>query len=213
MGLVMGLTAILIIYSPWGRQSGAHINPAVTLTFWRLGKVRTWDAVFYVLAQFIGGALGVSLVLALLGAAFALPPVSYVATVPGPGGVLIALLAEAAISCVLMLVILLTTNTPRLTRLTGVFAGCLVALFITLEAPLSGMSMNPARTLASALPGSLWQGLWLYFVGPSAGMLLAVEIYRLLRGTAEVACAKLNHHTQRRCIFRCNHVAEGGHGH
>ena len=66
----------------------------------------------------------------------------------------------------LMLVILLTTNTPRLMRLTGVFAGCLVALYITLEAPLSGMSMNPARTLASALPGSLWQGLWLYFVGP-----------------------------------------------
>jgi aquaporin Z len=166
MGLLMGLTAILIIYSPWGRQSGAHINPAVTLTFWRLGKVRTWDAVFYVLAQFIGGALGVLLVLALLGAAFALPPVSYVATVPGPGGDLIALLAEAAISCVLMLVILLTTNTPRLMRLTGVFAGCLVALYITLEAPLSGMSMNPARTLASALPGSLWQGLWLYFVAP-----------------------------------------------
>ncbi len=64
MGLLMGLTAILIIYSPWGRQSGAHINPAVTLTFWRLGKVRTWDAIFYMLAQFAGGALGVLLVLA-----------------------------------------------------------------------------------------------------------------------------------------------------
>ena len=206
MGLLMGLTAILIIYSPWGRQSGAHINPAVTLTFWRLGKVRTWDAVFYVLAQFIGGALGVSLVLALLGAAFALPPVSYVATVPGPGGALVALVAEAAISCVLMLVILLTTNTPRLMRLTGVFAGCLVALYITLEAPLSAMSMNPARTLASALPGSLWDGLWIYFAGPTAGMLLAVEAYRLLRRTPDVVCAKLNHHTHRRCIFRCGYA-------
>ena len=62
MGLAMGLTAIAIIYSPWGQRSGAHINPAVTLTFWRLGKVATWDAVFYVAAQFAGGLLGVLLV-------------------------------------------------------------------------------------------------------------------------------------------------------
>jgi hypothetical protein len=79
-GLIMGFTVIAIICSPWGQQSGAHINPAVTLTCWRLGKVATWDAVFYVLAQFAGGALGVLAVLALLGASFADPPVSYVAT-------------------------------------------------------------------------------------------------------------------------------------
>jgi aquaporin Z len=209
MGLIMGLTAILIIYSPWGQQSGAHINPAVTLTFWRLGKVATWDAVFYVIAQFAGGALGVLLVAAVLGAAFADPAVAYVATVPGPDGTLVALVAEAAISCGLMLMILLTTNSPRLMRLTGVLAGCLVALYITLEAPLSGMSMNPARSVASALPGHLWQAWWIYFVGPAAGMLLAVEVYRLLRRVPEVACAKLNHHTQRRCIFRCDHAARG----
>src|SRR5262249_62074130 len=59
MGLAMALTAVSIIYSPWGRRSGAHLNPAVTLTFWRLGKVATWDAVFYVLAQFAGGLAGV----------------------------------------------------------------------------------------------------------------------------------------------------------
>src|ERR687891_2816511 len=122
MGLIMGLTAIAIIYSPWGQQSGAHINPAVTLTFWRLGKVATWDAVFYVLAQFVGGALGVLAVLALVGQPFADPPVSYVATVPGPAGALVALLAEATIAFGLMLVILLTINTQRLMRLTGVFA-------------------------------------------------------------------------------------------
>ena len=207
MGLIMGLTAIAIIYSPWGQQSGAHINPAVTLTFWRLGKVATWDAVFYVLAQFAGGALGVLAVLALLGAVFADPPVSYVATMPGPAGAALALLAEAVISFGLMTMILFTTNTPRLMRLTGVFAGCLVALYITVEAPVSGMSMNPARTLASALPGQLFDALWIYFVGPAAGMLLAVEAYRLIRRTPDVVCAKLNHHTHRRCIFRCGYAA------
>jgi aquaporin Z len=210
MGVIMGLTAIALIYSPWGQQSGAHLNPAVTLTFWRLGKVATWDAAFYALAQFAGGAVGVLLVLTLLGAVFADPPVSYLATMPGAAGVAAALVAEAVISFGLMIMILFTTNTPGLMRLTGVFAGCLVAFFITFEAPLSGMSMNPARTLASALPGSLWQGLWIYFVGPTAGMLLAVELYRLIRRTPEVICAKLNHHTHRRCIFRCGYANVAG---
>jgi aquaporin Z len=212
MGLIMGLTAIAIIYSPWGQQSGAHLNPALTLTFWRLGKVAGWDALFYVIAQFAGGALGVLAVLAVLGPAFADPPVSYVATLPGPAGQLVALLAEAAIAFALMLVILTVSNTRTLMRLTGVFAGCLVALYITFEAPVSGMSLNPARTLASALPGGLFDALWIYFVGPSAGMLLAVEAYRLLRRTPDVICAKLNHHTHRRCIFRCGYAAGHGHG-
>jgi aquaporin Z len=209
MGLLMGLTAIAIIYSPWGQQSGAHINPAVTLTFWRLGKIRGWDALFYILAQFSGGALGVLLVLALLGVAFADPPVSFVATLPGQDGVAVALLAEVAISFVLMTMILIVTNTPHLMRFTGVFAGCLVALYITVEAPLSGMSMNPARTLASALPGGLFEHLWIYFTGPPAGMLLAALLYGRLRRAAPVRCAKLNHHTQRRCIFRCGYHEPG----
>ena len=58
MGLAMGGTAIAIIYSPWGQQSGAHINPSTTLTFFRLGKVARWDAVFYIAGQFLGGAVG-----------------------------------------------------------------------------------------------------------------------------------------------------------
>ncbi len=210
MGLAMGLTAVAIIYSPWGQRSGAHINPAVTLTFWRLGKVATWDAVFYVAAQFAGGLLGVWLTLAGLGLAFANPPVSYVATVPGADGVWVALLAEAVISFGLMSMVLFATNTARLMRLTGVFAGCLVALYITLEAPVSGMSMNPARTFASALPGHLWTGLWIYFIGPPLGMLLAVPVYRALRRSPEVICAKLNHHTHQRCIFHCGYGANAG---
>jgi aquaporin Z len=61
MGMAMGLTAIAIIYSPWGQQSGAHINPSTTLTFFRLGKIEFWDACFYFLAQFAGGVAGVML--------------------------------------------------------------------------------------------------------------------------------------------------------
>jgi aquaporin Z len=74
MGLAMAVTAINIIYSPWGKQSGAHLNPSVTLTFFRLGKVASWDALFYVTAQFIGGMAGVLLAEMVLGQALAEPP-------------------------------------------------------------------------------------------------------------------------------------------
>ena len=201
IGLAMGLTAMALIYSPWGRQSGAHMNPAVTLTFFRLGKVPAWDAVIYIAAQFIGGLLGVLLTRAALGASFAHPAVNYIVTVPGAAGEAGAFAGEVIISCGMMLMILFVTNEPRLARYTGVFAGLLVALYITLEAPYSGMSINPARTVASALPSGVWTAAWIYFVAPIGGMLLAVEIRRgLLRG-AHAACAKLNHHNDRRCIF------------
>ena len=202
MGIAMGATAIGLIYSPWGRQSGAHFNPAVTLAFSRLGKVALWDGVFYVIAQFVGGLAGVLAISAVLGNAFRRPPVEFVVTVPGSAGPLIAFLAEFAISCGLMLAVLYTSNHSRLMRYTGLFAGALLAGYITVEAPLSGVSMNPARTLASAAPSGVWDGLWIYFSAPLLGMLIAVDAYRLLTGRTGVICAKLNHITHRRCIFR-----------
>src|SRR5919199_3389894 len=206
IGLAMGLTAVALIHSPWGQRSGAHLNPAVTLAFWRLGKVATWDAVFYAVSQTAGGVVGVLLVAFLLGERFTAPPISYVATLPGREGAAVAWLAEAAISFVLMLTVLAASNSARFMRFTGVFAGTLVALYIGFEAPLSGMSMNPARTLASALPGGLYMGLWIYLTAPPLGMLAAVQTRRALRLT--VRCAKLDHHSHRRCIFRCGHAAE-----
>ncbi|MGE5893367.1 MAG: MIP/aquaporin family protein [bacterium] len=201
MGLVMGSTAIILIYSPWGQQSGAHFNPAVTLTFLRLGKVAKWDAVFYIIAQFIGGLAGVLIVKIILDLRFTEPPVLYVATLPGPAGEWVAFIAEVVISFGLMTMILFATNSKRLHRFTGIFAGILVASYIAIEAPISGMSMNPARTFASALPSGLVSLLWIYFTAPVIGMLLAVEMYRAIRKTYRVVCAKINHHTTRRCIF------------
>jgi aquaporin Z len=203
-GLAMGLTAMAIIYSPWGARSGAHMNPAVTWTFFRLGKVKLWDAVFYPIFQTLGGVAGVLLVKAVLGSIFTDAPVIYVVTVPGKAGTLTAFLAETAIACGMMLMVLFTTNTPQLARFAGVFGGTLVFLYITFEAPLSGMSINPARTVASALPSGIWTAGWIYFVAPVGGMLLAVEIYRALRKGAKVACAKWNHDVRHRCIF-CGH--------
>src|SRR6516165_7876257 len=201
IGIAMGLTAVAIIYSPWGRQSGAHLNPAVTLTFLRLGKVAPADALFYVLAQFAGGAAGTLLLAAALRDRFTLPPISAVATLPGRLGELVAFGAEIAIAFVLMSTVLATNASARLMRWTGVCAGLLVAIYISLEAQLSGMSLNPARSVASAVPSGLWQGIWIYLTAPLIGMLLAGELHvRLGRRTP---CAKLHHDTHHRCIFHC----------
>jgi aquaporin Z len=198
IGIAMGLTAVALIYSPWGQQSGAHMNPAVTLSFLRLGKVKPIDAAFYVLAQFAGGTAGVLLAAGIAGAGFTGRPVNWVATTPGEAGAGIAFVAEAAISALMMFAVLAVSNAPRLARWTGVVAGCLVALFIAFEAPLSGMSMNPARSFASAAPGGLWQDLWIYLSAPVLGMLAGAQIYVALR--RKVHCAKLDHSPRRRCI-------------
>jgi aquaporin Z len=203
-GLTMGLTAIAIIYSPWGARSGAHMNPAVTWIFFRLGKVKPWDALFYPIFQTLGGIAGVLLVKFALGRIFTEAPVNYVVTVPGKAGTATALIAETLIACGMMLMVLFMTNSPKLARFTGLCGGTLVFLYITFEAPLSGMSINPARTVASALPSGVWTAGWIYFVAPIGGMLLAVEIYRALRKGAQVACAKWNHDPSQRCIF-CGH--------
>jgi len=205
MGLAMGSTAISIIYSPWGKQSGAHINPSITLTFCRLGKIAVWDAVFYVTAQFVGGLTGILLVTMLLGMALSHPAVNYVATVPGPRGVAVGFAAEVVISFFLMTMVLWTTNNRYWNRYTGLFAGMLVATYITLEAPLSGMSMNPARSFASAVPAQLWSMLWVYFTAPTLGMLLAAETYLRVKGAHQVYCAKYHHENSKRCIFRCRY--------
>jgi aquaporin Z len=207
MGAAMGLTAIAIIFSPMGKRSGAHFNPAVTLTFLRLGKVEPWDAAFYTLFQFIGGIAGVLVAYLLFGSLVADQSVNFAATVPGPTGPLPAFLAELAITFILMSVILTVSNTKRLSRWTGIFAGALVATYISIESPISGMSMNPARTFGSAAVGSIWTSLWIYFTAPPLGMLLAAETYKRVKENHSVACAKLHHQNNKRCIFRCNFEA------
>ena len=200
LGLALGTTTIVLIHSPWGKRSGAHMNPAVTLAFLRARKIHPWDALFYVIAQTLGGILGVILVAFFVGRVFTDPPVNYAATLPGPWGAGVAFVAEAAISFVLMMTVLIFTASTRLTRYTGVAIGCLVALFIAVEFPLSGASMNPARTLASAAPGHIWQYYWVYLLAPTLGMLAAAQLHLFLRGPAAPGCAKLLHPQGIRCI-------------
>ena len=199
MGLVTGLTLVGIVFSPWGKQSGAHMNPALTLTYYLMGKVAPWDAVFYVIAQFVGAVIGVGITVVFLGKLLAHPAVHYASTVPGPAGAGAAFFGEALISFILFIVVLRVSNTPGIARFTGMFAGACVAAFFVFEAPLSGMSMNPARTLGTAVLPGIWTALWVYFLAPPLGMLTAAATYKSLK--LPIACAKLHHQNSKRCIF------------
>ena len=201
MGIAVAATVVAIVLSPWGKQSGGHINPAITFTFYRLGNVDFWDAVFYGLAQFAGAAGAVAMAAYLLRGAAGDEAVRYAATIPGSYGSGVAFAAEAAISFSLMLTILFTSNHAVLARYTSYFVAVLYAVFILFETPLSGMSMNPARTFGPALQAGYWHGLWIYFLAPTLGMFIACEVFLWVRGGAGPYCAKLHHTNNKRCIF------------
>jgi aquaporin Z len=200
MAAAMGATVAGLIYSPWGKRSGAHMNPAVTLAFLHLGKITPRHALGYTLAQVTGGILGVYLVWTVCGELFSTPPVSFVTTVPGERGVIIAFFAELAMSALLMLAILESASRPRLAPYTGIFAGILVFAFISFEAPLSGTSINPARSLASAVPAHQWTSFWIYILAPLLGMQLAAAFFLARHALDKVPCAKLCHSSTQRCI-------------
>jgi glycerol uptake facilitator-like aquaporin len=161
----------------WGKRSGGHFNPAVTFTFYWLGKMEFWDAWLYVIAQFLGAIGGVALARYVLRGALGNHAVRYGVTVPGVYGSTVAFVAELAISFFLMITVLFATNHKRLASYTAYFVGVLIATYFTFEAPLSGMSTNPARTFGSALHANYWHALWIYFIAPSMGMLAAGEVF------------------------------------
>ncbi len=215
MGAAMGLTAVGIIHSPMGKLSGAHFNPAITLTYLRLGKIRVADALFYVVAQFAGGVLGVGISALLLGPRLAAPGVEYAVTVPGVGGTPGAFAAELLMAALLMGVVLWTSNRPKIAPYTSWCVGVLIACYIVLFAPVSGFSINPARTVGSAVFAQVWTALWVYFVAPLAGMLGAAEVYVRTYGEDRILCAKLHPDPAYPCPFLCEfpghrHVQEQG---
>ena len=200
-GISIGATIVAIVMTPWGKQSGGHLNPAMTFTFYRLGKMEFWDAIFYGVAQFAGATAGVAIAGALLLGAPGNSTIRYAATLPGMYGPGVAFIAEVTISFALMLTVLFTSSNNLFSRYTPYFVGALYAIFITLETPLSGMSMNPARTFGSALLGRYWHALWVYFLAPTFGMLVAAELFLWVRGDIGQSCAKLHHANDKRCIF------------
>jgi aquaporin Z len=207
MGAAMGGTAVMIIHSPMGKRSGAHFNPAITLTYLWLGKIGVWDAVGYVVGQFVGGVAGVGLVKMVMGRALAQPSVKYAVTVPGIGGTAGAFGAELFMAALLMGVVLWMTNRRGLAAYTGYAVGVLITGYVFFFAPVSGFSINPARTVGSAVFAQAWTAEWVYFVAPLMGMFGAALLYVHWFGIESVLCAKLHAAPSVLCPFECG-VAE-----
>jgi aquaporin Z len=205
MGIAMGATAVFIIQSPMGKRSGAHFNPAITLTYLRLGKIAIWDAVFYVGFQFIGGVFGVAVSALLLRSSLASPAADYAVTVPGKYGTAAAFFAEVFMAALLMGVVLWISNRPSLANYTSYCVGVLIALYVLFFAPVSGFSINPARTTGSAVFAGVWTAGWLYFAAPLLGMMSSAEVYLRIYGADRILCAKLHPDPKYPCPFFCHY--------
>lgn len=170
-GFLFGGVGALVAVSPIGRVSGAHLDPVLSWAFWAVGSLHWKDALLYTVAQTVGA----------VGAAFLLPglwggfgaSVLYGATVPGPAGVLAALAGEAVATFCLVAGILWFVAHKRLRPFTPGLIPPLVALLVGFEAPLSGTSMNPARSLGPAIVGHATGFLWIDLLGPAIGAAMA----------------------------------------
>jgi aquaporin Z len=204
MGTAIAMTTFLIIRSPFGRRSGAHFNPAVTLAFLWLRRIHRWDAVCYVLAHFVGAVVGVAVAHEILGVRLSSAPVRYLVTLPGTYGRPIAFIAEFVLSGLLMGIVLYASNHRLLARFTPILVALLTIFYFALSSSISGFSVNPARTFSSAMFAWIWEGIWIYFSAPCLGMLMSAAIYVDRMGWNRVYCAKVFHDRQSPCPFRCH---------
>ncbi|MCL4496885.1 MAG: aquaporin family protein [Deltaproteobacteria bacterium] len=189
-GFLFGGTGMIITFSPVGKWSGAHINPVVTFSFWMKGKIKSTMAVGYVAAQFLGAAVGAFTLLfwGNIGKA-----IYYGATIPGKGGASEAVLGEAVTTFCLVAGLFLFLGYKRLRPFTPVLFPFLYAVMVYFEAPISGTSTNPARSFGPSLASGIWNGWWVYWIGPLLGAFVAVSIQTKWLKMLEIEVAKVYH--------------------
>ena len=176
MGLLAGSWLVGIIYSDWGQRSGAQINPAVTLAMIRLRRITRRDAACYIVAQAVGSVLGMRVAGIVWGGYLQADGVGGIVTSPGSAGVFVAFAAEAVLSFVLMASIIFTSDRRGWRRTTGVVVGLIILTLTVVAGPLSGLSLNPARSFGAAVQAGDYAHLWLYFLAPTLGMQVAAEL-------------------------------------
>lgn len=208
-GLLFAGSGSLVAISPLGKLSGAHVNPAVSLAFWAYGKMHHRDIGGYIIGQFLGAIIGVQL-LVLVWGSYA-DSVNNGMTLPGTGYSLwYVFLAEVTMTFVLVLCIFIFLSSHRLMRWTPLMTWLLIATMVWLESPISGTSVNPARSIGPALVMWFWKDQWLYCIAPPLGAMLAVGAFRLIAmGEREILTGKLFHVPHYRCIFKNVRVPHG----
>lgn len=204
MGATVAAATFMIMLSPFGRRSGAHINPALTLAYFSVRRIHHWDAISYVLSQFFGGIAGVYVASLLLGRSLSDFPVRYVVTLPGRNGIFFAFVAELVTSFVVMAVVLISSNHRTLARFSPIFVALVTVLYYIFSPTIAGYSVNPARSFSSAVFARLWQGIWIYFVAPILGMVAAAGLYTKVAGLGRIYCVKVFHDLHSSCPFDCH---------
>lgn len=176
ISMVFGLIVMAMIYSI-GNISGAHINPAVTLGFFFAGRIQKEEILPYISSQFIGAILATGVLKLLFRTHESLG-----ATLPS-GGIVNAFVLEVILSFFLMFVILnVSTGHMEKGIMAGVAIGGTVALEALMGGPVSGASMNPARSLGPALVSGNLSTLWIYITAPIIGTWLARPTCRMIQG-------------------------------
>ena len=176
IGLVFGLVVMALVYA-LGDVSGAHINPAVTLGFWAAGQFTAKQVAPFILSQCAGALLASLLLRALFG-----NHANMGATLPREDLVYQCLILEFILTFILMFVILnVATGAKEKGVVAGMAIGGVIALEATFAGPISGASMNPARSLGPAVASMNFSALWIYLLGPALGALLAVPAWRWVR--------------------------------
>lgn len=202
-GMVLAGSGPSVSISPLGKLSGAHLNPALSLAFWLQGKVHPHDLVGYLASQLLGAVLGAGLAVLVWKERAA--SIQNGVTAPGMGySIWSVLFIEMGLTCLLVLAIFLFLSNHRLMCWTPVMTWLLVAFIYWLVAPISGSSLNPARSFGPALVSWFWRDQWVYYLASPLGVLLAVGLFRQLRrvGIHDVLTAKLFHAPRYRCIFK-----------
>jgi aquaporin Z len=181
MGIAMGTTALVIFLSPLTSPSGAFINPSVTIMRWRLGQLSLEKLIWYSVFQTIGGLFAVYLMKFLMGNILTEPPVNYVVTVPGKNiSDFQAAFMETTTAFVMIAMVLFISDT-QFSKTVPYFSALLVGVYVYVAGPVSGFGMNPARTIASAIPANIYTSFWIYMVCPTIGMLIAGEFYVIMK--------------------------------
>ncbi len=194
----------LVAISPLGRLSGGHINPSVSLAFWLDGKMLFHDFVGYVVAQILGGMMGAAILVGVW-KKHALS-VHNGMTLPGQGwSIGQAFGAEVFLTGLLVLLIFIFVSSRRLMRWTPLMTWIVVAMMVWLEAPISGTSLNAARSFGPALVSGVWTDQWIYAVAPLLGGFLGWAVFRLgAKAGREVLTGKLFHASNYRTVFKCD---------
>lgn len=192
-GALFGLTGTLVTLSALGRHSGAHLNPAMTLAFRIEGKISASHAVWYVSSQLLGAVAGAGVV--LVWGPWG-EPLRYGATTPAPSiSPWLAVALEASCTVVLVGTVFVFLGRPRLRRFTPWTMSPMYAVMVSLEAPWTGTSTNPARSLGPAVVTGTWHGFWIYLLGPALGAAAGVGLARVLgHGQRRVDQARIAAH-------------------